>query len=100
MWPRGGSVAVVSVGDYAGRPVVTISIGSRNYIVNDGDYAELVVNIVRLLQAVITGDEARWPDLPGFGTLTPSVRSGCAIWALPDGTEFCEIGQLLTRFPV
>lgn len=94
IWTTPGEVSVARTGIYAGRPIVTVSVGTNDYIVSDGDHADLVVGIARLLQFVATNGKTQWPTVPGVGALRATVRDGCAIWELSNGAEFCEIGHL------
>ena len=97
VWPGVDQVEVVSSGSYGGRAVVTVRIHSRKYIISDGNHAQLVVNIVRLLQVVATDGNTQWPTIPGIGPLSAAVSQGCALWVRPDGAEFCEVGHLFVR---
>jgi hypothetical protein len=97
IWPATDGLDVVGTGSYSGRAVVTVEFNSCKYIVSDGEHSQLVVNIVRLLQVVATSGNTQWPTIGGLGALSATVSDGCAVWALPNGTEFCEIGHLFTR---
>ncbi|MGM1018782.1 MAG: hypothetical protein ACQEW8_14705 [Actinomycetota bacterium] len=89
-----GVVSVSGTGTYGGAAVVVVGVGSHEFIVGDGDHAQLVVNVVRLLKVVATGGNTQWPTVPGIGALDVIVRDGCAIWTTPDGAEFCEVGRI------
>lgn len=79
--------------------MVAVRVGERDYVVGDGDHAQLVVNLVRLLRVIATDGNAQWPTFPGIGALAPDVRDGCAVWVTPNGAEFCEIGQIFAKAP-
>ncbi|MGW9158251.1 hypothetical protein [Microbacterium sp. NPDC055665] len=94
-WPEIGTVEALGVGEYGGRAVVSVRVGSVNYIVEDAGHAQLVVSLVRVLQLVIAArGRAAWPSVPGVGPLTATVSRGRAIWALPEGAELAGIGRL------
>lgn len=96
-WIPDESIEVSAAGTYAGRPVVTVRFGGRDYILGHEDRAHLAAQTARLLQVVATQGNTQWPSIPGTGTLTPTVANGRAIWAKPSGDEFCEIGHLFAR---
>lgn len=94
-WPEIGTVEALGVGEYGGRAVVSVRVGSVNYIVEDAGHAQLVVSLVQVLQLVIAArGRAAWPSVPVLGPLTATLSRGRAIWALPDGVELAEIGRL------
>lgn len=97
VWTSISSVDVVGTGSYAGRSVVAVRVGAHDYVVGDGDHAQLVANLVRLLQVIATDGNTQWPTIPGIGALSAGVKNGCAIWVMPNGAEFCEIGHIFAE---
>lgn len=85
-------VDVTDAGRYAGNRVVKVEVDSREHLLREEDHADLVVEIVRLLQAVAVNSRTHWPTIPLFGPLHPEVRSGRPVWVLSNGEEFCEVG--------
>lgn len=96
--PADPVIARIEVGAH-GTLAAHLDVAGRTLRVCAEQNQRLAVAVAAFLQEgeLLRGN--RWPRIPGLGLLRPMVQGDRAVWALPDGSVLCEIGDLFEPTP-
>lgn len=96
--PTDPLIARIEVGAQ-GTLAAHLDVAGRTLRVCAEQHHRLAVAVASFLQEgeFLRGNS--WPSIPGLGLLRPMVQGDRAVWALPDGSVLCEIGDLFEPTP-